>query len=215
MTEILIEDIKDFWVFYTMLPVTQLTPVQTLEQSIKQTNMCIDCHGRDTAVWPEYAQNEIARLVWVNWIVNNLKFEPIRKPVLVHRDRDQLLVDCGDTRIMAATLHNTNASLPVITTCRPSVASVYQTWTRILSNQQLFEILNFDPKHAKILVRHAPTDSDYAFDWMEISDQSTAHHWHDETQRRNTIQRYLNQQSNSFYFSKEWVLESIDWHALR
>jgi len=213
-TEILIEDLKDFHVYYTVMPADQLTPVQTLGGSIEQVNSSIVEHGRTISLWPEYKQNEIARLMWVNWIANNLKSEPVRKPILVHRDCEQLVVDCGDTRIMAATVIDRNVNLPVITSCRPDSAELYQTWTRILSNCQLFKILNFDTNHAKVLVENSLPNLDHAFDWMEISDSSTAHHWHNETQRRDTIQNYLSQQSDTFYFTKEWVSKPINWNAL-
>jgi hypothetical protein len=215
ITEAFFENLKDFHVYYTVLPADQLTPVQTLNGSMDQVNQYINQHGRNILQWPNHAQNEIARLMWVNWIAGNLKVEPVRKPVLVHQVKDQLIVDCGDTRIMSATLHDKKTSLPVILTCRSDSASAYQSWTRILSNRQLFEILNFDHTNAKILVQHTSSNSDHAFSWMEISDNSTSHHWHNEDERLKVMQHHLEQQPNNFYFDMEWALTAVDWNALR
>jgi hypothetical protein len=213
--QVQIENYQNHSMFYNMMPANVLTPVCVLTQSVKQVNTYLKQFGKSIVCWPNYARNEASRLMWVNWIYRNLLVEPIRKPLLVHQQNDQYIVDCGDTRLMAATLYDHKYVLPVLITCLNTQEYLYHDWIRIYTNQQLFEILGFDPTHAVLMVRENPKDSDHLFSWMEISDQSTSHHWHDENLRCQVLQNYLNNKPNTFKFSVEWALENINWYELR
>jgi hypothetical protein len=208
------QDLGDqFNMFYTMLPADQLSPLKTLPQSISEVNQHLDQFGRTISTWPDYAKNEAARLMWVNWMFNNLKSEPIRKPILVYYSDDKLKVICGDTRLMTVCLSNLQSLVPVIVTCCKSLSNRFQSWTQINSNAQLLELLNFD-KNTTLLGTEAATGCNYKFSWFEIADPSTAHHLHDESHRIDLLQQYLDQQPSTFEFSPAWEKLNISWHGL-
>ncbi len=53
--------------------------------------------------------------------------------------------------------------------------------------------------------------ADYAIDWLEVGDSTTAHHLHSVDQRVAMVQRYLAQQPTDFEFSVDWARNYIDW----
>jgi hypothetical protein len=89
--------------YHSQWPVEDLQPVCTLEQSVRTVNQQLQS-VRDLTQWKYAHQDEIARLLWVNWMYQRLSAEPIRKPVLVHKQDNKLVVDCGDTRLMSLNL---------------------------------------------------------------------------------------------------------------
>lgn len=203
---------KNYRMFYhPAIPVSQLFPVQDLYSLIDTVNSHLRSCGRCVIEWPKHAQNEIARLVRVNWIYQRLAVEPIRKPVLVHEHQGRLIVDCGDTRLMALKLKNTQESVPVIITAIDHCAHWYQTWYEILCDRDLISQLNFDPNTCQIFYTPTEPGSDHAVSWFEIGDRSTSHHLHDVGQRLAMAQHYIDSQHSRFHFSLDWCTDSIDW----
>jgi hypothetical protein len=195
------------------IPASKLTPVQTLDNACHEVNQQIDVSGVNLSTWDAQKQDEIARLVRVNFFYQNLDHEPIRKPILVHKHNDQLLVDCGDTRLMALQLKSFTSTVGVVVTCRDTESDQYSTWQPILCNTDLITATNFDQENAQIFVTVTAPDADYAFEWLEIGDQSTAHHLHNIDHRIQMMQRYLDTQPTDFRFSADWAQEPIDWTA--
>tara|TARA_R110000868_G_scaffold408015_1_gene690124 strand:+ start:1042 stop:1695 length:654 start_codon:yes stop_codon:yes gene_type:complete len=191
--------------------VSTLTPVQTLDRACQVINNQLESYSTNISTWDAMKQDEIARLLWVNLFYQNLDTEPIRKPILVHKQNNQLLVDCGDTRLMALQLKLSTAKVSVVITCLAEESEQYSTWQSITCDIDLVKATNFDLNNTKILVTPAPPDSDYAFEWMEIGDQSTSHHLHNTNHRVEMMQKYLNTQPADFKFSAEWVKTPIDW----
>jgi hypothetical protein len=210
-----IEDYHEHGIFYKHMPVSSLTPVSTLDQSIHQVNLFLKQFGRELHTWPHRARNEAARMMWVNWIYNNLNSEPIRKPILVHQHHNEYIVDCGDTRLMAASLYDANLQVPVLITCRGNHQTRYSAWTKVSSNKQLFDLLGFDPDNGTIIATESDPGENHLFSWLEIGDQTTGHHWLDEDMRVSVLQKHLDQQCNNFAFDVNWIIEKINWYALR
>ena len=188
-----------------------LTPVQTLDGSCQTINKQLESHGTNISTWTARKQNEIARLLRVNFFYQNLDTEPIRKPILVHKHNNQFLVDCGDTRLMALQLNSSTATVSVVITCLAEESEQYSTWQSITCDIDLVEATNFDLNNTTILVTPTPPDADYAFEWMEIGDRSTRHHLHNIDHRVEMMQKYLNTQPADFKFSAEWAKTPIDW----
>jgi hypothetical protein len=196
-------------------PAGDLVPVQTLSSSIDFVNRTLDTRGRQLQNWNTGEQDEIARLMWVNWISQRLPIEPIRKPILVHCAGDSLVVDCGDTRLMALTSTVPNATVAVLVSCSKNLAHKFsQSWLQIKSNQDLFTALQFDAVASTVCYRMCAEGSDHAIDWLEIGDQSTSHHLHDVSQRTNMMQHFLNKQPADFEFDCTWPKWKVDWNAL-
>jgi hypothetical protein len=203
------QSLGDQWAmfYHPQWPVKDLLPVCTLEDSVERVNHQMQ-HNRDLKTWNPAFQDEAARLLWVNWIYQRLGTEPIRKPVLVHEHNGTLMVDCGDTRLMSVKLLSNPGSVSVIITVPKECSDQYADWQQIYNNQDLRQVTGFGTS-ANILLRQAT--GDYAVEWLEIGDHTTAHHLHNVDQRVDMMQCYINKQPNDFKFSVDWAKTSIDW----
>jgi hypothetical protein len=196
-------------------PVQDLLPVCTLEDSIERVNNQLQ-GSRDLKTWDPSFQDEAARLLWVNWIYQRLDTEPIRKPVLVHEHDDALMVDCGDTRLMSLKLLSDPGTVGVVITVPKERSDKYIGWQQIHTNRDLKRATGF-MNSANILLRQAT--GNYAIEWLEIGDQTTAHHLHNVDQRVDMMQQYINEQAErtryvtdkDFEFSTDWARSRIDW----
>ena len=199
--------------YHPAFPIAQLTPVQTLEGSCSVVNQALNSHGTNLSVWPAKLQDEIARLLRVNYFYQNLNKEPIRKPLLIHQQHEQYIVDCGDTRLMTLHLNPEISTVSVVTTCTISDAVQYQDWQRITSDSDLIRLVKFDTNNTTILVTPSQPGADHGLDWLEIGDQSTGHHLHNIDLRLTMMQNYLDGQVKNFKFDTEWVQSPVDWLA--
>jgi hypothetical protein len=188
-----------------------LTPVQTLCQCIATANTALKEHGKNLSSWPEFFQNRIAKLVRANVICQRLHQEPIRKPILAHKENDKFIVDCGDTRLMALSQLSDPVTVSVIITCRANSADQYQHWTRIHNVADLSACTGFELESRKVKTTTVASELDYALCWLEFGDHSTAHHLHDPQQRLHMMQHYLDQQSEDFQFDESWISKEINW----
>lgn len=199
----------DFAMYYhPAVAVERFVPVCDLDRAIQEVNQALQQQGRDLVTWPAGLQDQAARLIWVNWIYQNLAVEPIRKPILAHFESDALCVDCGDTRLMAVSLRPEITHVPAVVTVP---LSQVMTWTRIYSGRQLCELVGLDPEQSVILATPAEAHKTHAIQWMEIGDSTTAHHLHSIDQRLAMLQHYMDQQPREFVFDRRWFCEPINW----
>jgi hypothetical protein len=202
----------DFLMFYHPgLSITELTPVQTLTQCVEISNHLLDLYGSDFSQWNPVHQDIIARLMNVNWIHQRLVVEPIRKPVLVHKEQSQLIVDCGDTRIMALEVLKHPPCLSAIITVRATQAHEYCEWIPVGSNEDLIRLVGFDFNSTTIALTTAKPGLDWCISWFEIGDYSTSFHLHDINFRARMLQNWIKTQPKDFRFSADWVTWPIDW----
>jgi len=197
--------------YHAGMSIQELCPMQTLDKSIEIVNAHMKQHGRDLFSWEPGLQDEISRLVNVNWIYQKLPSEPIRKPILVHQENGRYIVDCGDTRLMALSLCSDPPQVSVIITASYKLAGEFLDWIAITSDAELIGHLDLDPGSAAIYYTPAEVDKNYAVSWLEIGDNSTATHLHDIDQKLNMMQQYLDQQPNDFEFSISWAKLPIKW----
>jgi len=199
---------NQYLMFYNAAwPAEDLHPVCTLKQSVSTVNRCLAGIGKDLGKWNVAEQDEAARLLWVNWIYQRLGVEPIRKPILVHREQGKFIVDCGDTRLMALNLLIDPGEISVVCTVPLDQAEDFDDWTPIRNNRDLLLATDFGPD-AHVMIRPAVGR---AIDWLEIGDQTTSHHLHSVDQRVAMMQRYLDQQPADFEFSVDWARNYINW----
>jgi hypothetical protein len=189
----------------------QLTPVQTLSTCIDTVNTALMQYGKTLNTWSEFYKNQAAKLVRASVIYQKLPTEPIRKPILVHREKDKFVVDCGDTRLMALNQLPNSTMVSVVITCGIDSADQYQDWRQIHDVTDLSACTGFDLDSSKVQSVRADPDDDRALCWLEFGDQSTAHHLHDLQQRLNMMQHYLDQQSENYCFDQSWLLKDIKW----
>lgn len=202
----------DFLMFYHPgLAITKFTPVQTLTQCVEISNHLLDSYGNDFSQWDSRHYDTIARLMNVNWINQRLDIEPIKKPVLVHKEHNQLIIDCGDTRVMALTTLKHPSSLSAVITVRTDQAQQYNEWIPIYTNEDLIRHTGFDPDSTTISLAPAEPGLDWCISWFEIGDYSTSSHLHDIDFRVSMLQSWINTQPTDFKFSIDWVSYPIDW----
>ena len=203
---------KRYVMFYHAgMSVQELCPMQTLDKSIEIVNTHMKQHGRNLFAWEPGLQDEISRLVNVNWIYQKLPLEPIKKPILVYQQDRKYHVICGDTRLMALSLCSDPPRVSVVITTPCESAGEFLDWIAITSDAELIGHLGLDPGSAAIYYTPAEEDKNYAVSWLEIGDNSTATHLHDINQKLNMMQQYLDQQASDFKFSISWAKLPIKW----
>ena len=166
-------------------PVTALRPVLCLEECFAQAS----CGNVD----------EQKRLVRVNWMIQDLHYNPIQKPFLVDGSFN---IITGDTRMMALQFHPKITHVPVLMT---STVAPFD-WEEIEDKTQLGKLLNILPED--ILTNWDWHDK--KLDWIEFAYAHTEHHMHDVQQRERMILNYLDKYPGTI-FDQDWVCSKIDW----
>ena len=203
---------KRYAMFYRAgISIQELSPLQTLDKSIATVNTYMKQHGQNLLAWEPGLQDEISRLVNVNWIYQKLPSEPIKKPILVHQEDGKYRVDCGDTRLMALSLCLDPPQVSAVITTLCELAGEFLDWIAITSDAELIGHLGLDSGSASIYYTPAEADKNYAVSWLEIGDNSTATHLHNIDQKLNMMQQYLDQQPGDFEFSVSWARLPIEW----
>jgi hypothetical protein len=125
----------------------------------------------------------------------------------VHQEQNHLVVDCGDTRLMALNLLPNPGAVSVVVVVPISCVGKYADWRQIHTNRDLMRATKFG-RSANIALR---TDASGRIEWLEIGDHTTAHHLHDVDQRVVMMQRYVDTQEDTFEFSIDWARSHINW----
>lgn len=167
-------------------PVDYLHPIRDLDQMILEANS-----GMPDA---------LANSVRLNWMVKNLRTQPMRKPIFVD---DQFRVVVGDTRLMAVKLLGIK-TVNVLAQLREPQGTVITTLDQLknICGFNLDAELMWHPGDRNILCQ--------SVEWFEIADASTGDHMHDEQQRLVMINDYL-QAHPGFEFTPQWYQLPIDW----
>jgi len=174
--------------WFEKCPRSRVRPVRTLEQMLAQANQ--DHSWGDSR----------ANLVRLNWMVQDLRSNPLRKPLLV--DNDWRII-VGDTRLMAIDLLGWT-QVPVLAQLEHAQGTV------IVDRAQLQQVLGYH--ELDILV--APPQADLfreSVTWAEFNEPGSQYHMHDHEARDQQMARWLAQQPPGHRFTHEWCLEAIDW----
>lgn len=185
------------------LDTAALTPALTLREAMQHANTILE-HVTDLDSLDDLEWDCLARMIRVRWIFQNLDQEPIRKPLLVHVEHDRLMVDCGDTRLMALSLLRKSPRVSALITCTPTDQHRFENSQQIHSEHQLFKTLAFDPSSAQLLWRRTDPGTAWAVSWLELGDHSTGHHLHSIEQCRRILE---SEYSTSFRFTLAWFHE--------
>lgn len=170
------------------VPVDLIKPFCDLDQMLADANQATN-------------SNAMAKMVRLNWMVANLKDEPVQKPLLIDHTNT---VQTGDTRIAAISLNEHITHVPCVMTA--PVDQMNLDWVYVEDKQQLGKMLSIDPED--ILLHD---DWHYSsIEWIEFAYMHTAHHMHDEQQRYQMIVNYLEQHPDTV-FTREWLQSPVNW----
>jgi hypothetical protein len=170
------------------VPVSAIKPLCSLDQMLDEANQNLN-------------SNTMAKMVRLNWMVANLKDEPIQKPLLVDHTG---VIQTGDTRMAAISLNEHVTHVPCLMTA--PVEKMDLDWVYVEDKNQLGAMLNINS--ADILTHD---DWNYnGIDWIEFAYTHTEHHMHDEDERYRMIVNYLEQHPDTV-FTREWLQTPVNW----
>jgi hypothetical protein len=189
--------------YHPSIRTDHLSPVLSLTEAMYRANQLLEM-SPDPRNLTDLQQDCVARMVRVRWIYHNLDRMPIRKPILAHLDRGRLIVDCGDTRLMALSLLPSLSTVSVLITARSDQRHEFAGWQQITGQVQLFDLLDLDPQSAHLFYTRTDAGTPWAVSWLEIGDNSTNHHLHDT---RLCIDMLCQELTAGFRFSSTWFYD--------
>lgn len=137
-----------------------------------------------------------ANMVRLNWMVQDLRTNPMRKPIFLDRDWRTIV---GDTRVMAADVLGWHHLPAMIQSDTPRGQVV-----------QDLSVCGLDG--CEILTNPAGRDIfSEPVEWLEIVDPGSEHHMHDEAARADKMHRYLAANPGTV-FTREWLARPVDWN---
>jgi hypothetical protein len=175
----------------------RITPLMTVDVLLERANR--DLQDDTSGVFHK------VMIMRLNWIVNDLRYNPMRKPIVVDQHWHTIV---GDTRLMALDVLSRRDPLPVlIKTPVPQGEVIGDVAT-------LRSVLGFG-EHSTILWKpeHVDLFQDPIY-WFDIGDEYTAGHWLDEDAAAMVMQRYLARADPDFRFTRAWCGEAVDWYGL-
>jgi hypothetical protein len=181
-----------------------ITPTINLDQLIGLCNYTIKRTELDL---DPGAANELARIVRLNYIYNDLQANCLRivKPLFLNLQAFNLVVVQGDTRLMAANLcHLTK--VPCLITVPLIYKELFPNCIQVENLSHFAELTNFSPD--EIIITH--TDQQLISN-IDFNSAKTSHHMHDFDQRLRMIKNYLKTQPKDFEFTKSWCQQQINW----
>lgn len=188
--------------FHQALPVHHLTSVMTLSRLISVCN-----HARAST---RTVTNDMLKLLRVNLFATEFQQgAQIIKPIQVELQNFQLVVMRGDTRLMAAGLFESVFYAPVVCLVPKIWSSMFADWTVIGDWNTLTDRLDFPRGCVQVNFDRTPDTTVMSF--LEFQLPQTAHHLHDQHQRRRMMTNYLSQQDPAFRFDHDWILTPVDW----
>ena len=167
--------------WFPRFPREWIRPLRTVDEMIQQAQ-----RGEGDAP---------ANMVRLNWMIQDLRINPMRKPVFLD---DQWQTIVGDTRVMAADILGLR-DLPVMIQSKVPRGKVVQ------------DLSVCGLAGCEILTNPAGRDIfSEPVEWLEIVDPGSEHHMHDEAARAARMERYLAANPGTV-FSREWLEQPVDW----
>jgi len=174
--------------WFPQFPLDQIRPELTLVSLLEQAN-----RGDESA---------LARLVKVNWIVQDLGTNRIRKPLVLDHARRTIV---GDNRLMALSLRSEQITVPVLIQSQQPLGQVIQDLEQIPVLTELTD-------HPQISWSPAWCDPlQEPVHWFDIGDRSTVHHPMDRAWCTTVMTRYL-EANPGVKFDADWCRSPIDWN---
>lgn len=191
--------------YHPAVQIANITPMMNLDSLIKFVN---DSLTVDKEYHNAGQIDKLANMVRLNWMTENLKHDPIYKPILTVVRGGKLLTVTGDTRLQAIELNPHITHISCLVSIPFELSENFKFWDLVDSKETLATYLNIDADNILINQDWSYTE----LDWMEFSLQETCNHMHDVDQRLRMIYNYLDAQNPSFQFTKKWLTDPIDWN---
>ena len=203
--------------YHAMVPIEWCSQVLTLNQLLDFINNQVLPKPRK--LHNDGDKNALGRVVRLNWMVENLTHEPMRKPIVLHNkfsnwykpfDSDIWEVIVGDTRLQALELLpqiNHVAALVQIPVFHRKYY-LQRKWRNVSDLEDLLHCCALEKPH------HLVCEQDWTkqpIEWMEFKTHLANNHMHDEDQRLRMAYNYLDKQSTNFQFDRNWFLDPVDW----
>lgn len=188
--------------YHGSIPVTNIVPVLNVDQLLEQTNIIIKQKNCNPG-----GNNLLAKLVRLNWMVNDLKSSPIYKPILTVLRQGNLVTATGDTRLQAIELLPNITHIACLASIPINMQENFKYWDLVDNKQTLASYLNTN-------INDIIVNQDWnihELDWIEFSFDETSNHMHDEDQRLRMIYNYLDRQPKDFRFTRKWLQTLVNW----
>jgi hypothetical protein len=182
--------------YHPEIPVKHINPVLNVDQLVDSTNQDRSSDNK----------NLLSKLVRLNWMVENLKHEPVYKPLLTVLRNGELVTVTGDTRLQAIELNPQIIHVSCLASIPLSLDENFKYWDLVYDKKTLATYLGINVDD--IIINQ---DWEYQeLDWIEFALPETKGHLHDEDLRYRQIVNYLNENPDTV-FSRKWLQTPIDW----
>lgn len=175
--------------WFPEFPLNLIRPVLALDQLLDQAN-----RGDPVAQ---------RRMVYLNWIVQDLDVHGMRKPIVVDHDFATIV---GDSRIMALKILSRHHELPI-----PVLAQLRAPQGHVIHDLGEIPDLVGLGDHGRVSWRPEQRDPlTEPVDWFDVGDRSTADHSGQQDLCERAAQHYLNSNPD-IVFTPEWCATPVCW----
>jgi len=170
------EKITHCLLYHPEIDVKRLHPEMNVNQLLESVNTH---HLPTITASPTPIQrNIIAKLVRLNWLIQDLKTNNLMKPFVVRKTNEHFQVINGDTRMQALEFNPHITHVNCVLTTSVEYQDNYEAsgWITVNSRDHLANLL-------QMRVKDLIYDTDWRFElvkWMEFAIPEAANHMHDE-----------------------------------
>lgn len=204
-------------VYHPRIEKTWVTPVLTLDNLLEFVNNNVLTKPRDQHNDGEI--NAIARLIRLNWMVQDLRSNPMVKPIVAYckfsnyrdpEETDIWEVVIGDTRLQALELLPEIKHVAVILQIPVFQRDYYnfKEWRTVNTAADVATALGQPGRDVVICNQDWHKEQ---LDWLEFDLPNSETHMHDEDARLRMGYNYLDQAGSNFKFTREWLQTPVDW----
>ena len=198
---------NDYCLLYNpRLLVSAVFPVLPLNTLL---NRCNETLQQPQESWTPGQIDDLARLVRLNWMVEDLKTHPIIKPLVLNLRYFLMTTITGDTRLQAIELSPHVTVVSALLTIKRQYLDQFPDWTEIKDNDHLASQMRI-PVEKLIFSEDNYDWKTQELDWIEFDLVETSHHMHDEDERFRMIVNYLEQHPDTV-FTRKWLQNPIKW----
>jgi hypothetical protein len=193
--------------WHSGITIDRLIPGQTYQQACDRLNDVLEQQGNIISQWQDRGDcNTAARLIRANWIFHCLDHHPIRKPLLVEPRLSHYSVLCGDTRMMAVQQRKHHGPVSCVAIQhQDTIDRDWTNWVKIHDDDHLLLVCGMNATSGRVVFGFHPN----GLPWLEIGDHTTHWHLHDQQEREDIMQDFLNSQGSDFRFDATWITKRL------
>ena len=190
------------------VPIHALSQVMSLQDKIDFCNHVAIPEYRNTGNTALHT-DILANLVRLNWLTDNLKTQPMVKPIVAtHNGNGVWQTVVGDTRLASLELLAQSHTRVILQSVSiPEHPECPTGWLEIPDLQSVGLLAGVSSD--KVYTNPEDWQNNEVF-WMEFDTPVASNHMHDSTLRLRCIHNYINAHLH-FFVTNDWLLSSIDW----